>query len=212
VNAKLPAYLCPSDIAYPSAYGNSNYAGSAGSTPNLWNATSNGVMQRFVTVSLRDLLDGASNVVMFGEQLHGDDVQANISDADMTRAGTSPSFVIADFPTQSELNTAATNCSTISTAELPLSQNGRNWVSPYPSQSLFNTTATPNWKSRTCAFGSGFGQAADRNGIYPARSRHTGGVHVTMGDGAVKFVSENADLLTWQRLGARNDNNPASLD
>ncbi len=34
-----------------------------------------------------------------------------------------------------------------------------------------------------------------------ARSRHIGGVHVLMGDGAVRFVSNNLNLATWQALG-----------
>ena len=36
-----------------------------------------------------------------------------------------------------------------------------------------------------------------------ARSYHTGGVHVCMADGAVRFVSENIDLGVWQALGSR---------
>ena len=31
-------------------------------------------------------------------------------------------------------------------------------------------------------------------------SRHTGGCHILMGDGAVRFISENIDLATWQML------------
>jgi prepilin-type N-terminal cleavage/methylation domain-containing protein len=33
-----------------------------------------------------------------------------------------------------------------------------------------------------------------------ARSQHTGGVQVLMGDGAVRFVSDNIDLTTWRAL------------
>ena len=38
-----------------------------------------------------------------------------------------------------------------------------------------------------------------------ARSRHEGGVHVVLADGAVRFISENLDLQTWQDLGVPND-------
>jgi prepilin-type N-terminal cleavage/methylation domain-containing protein/prepilin-type processing-associated H-X9-DG protein len=38
-----------------------------------------------------------------------------------------------------------------------------------------------------------------------ARSRHPGGVGVVMCDGAVRFVSENVSLVTWQQLGSMND-------
>jgi prepilin-type N-terminal cleavage/methylation domain-containing protein len=72
----------------------------------------------------------------------------------------------------------------------------------------FMTTNTPNSKTpdtnnncgsnpdpinMPCA-GGGNQQAA-------ARSRHTGGVHVLMGDGAIRFVSSNIDLNTWRGLG-----------
>jgi len=36
-----------------------------------------------------------------------------------------------------------------------------------------------------------------------ARSYHTGGVHVTMADGAVRFVSNNIDMTVFQNLGSR---------
>ena len=38
-----------------------------------------------------------------------------------------------------------------------------------------------------------------------ARSRHAGGVGVVMCDGAVRFVSDNVSLTTWQQLGNMND-------
>ncbi len=40
------------------------------------------------------------------------------------------------------------------------------------------------------------------------KSKHTGGAHVLLCDGAVRFLSENLDYDTLQRLGDRRDNNP----
>ncbi|MES2792893.1 MAG: DUF1559 domain-containing protein [Planctomycetota bacterium] len=37
---------------------------------------------------------------------------------------------------------------------------------------------------------------------YGARSRHTGGVHTLMGDGAVRFISNNINMTTWQSLAS----------
>jgi prepilin-type processing-associated H-X9-DG protein len=36
-----------------------------------------------------------------------------------------------------------------------------------------------------------------------ARSRHTGGVNVLLGDGGVRFVRNAVDPLTWQAAGSR---------
>jgi prepilin-type N-terminal cleavage/methylation domain-containing protein len=41
------------------------------------------------------------------------------------------------------------------------------------------------------------------NGIF---SPHTGGVHAVMGDGTVRFLSENINLTTLKRIATRNDN------
>lgn len=52
------------------------------------------------------------------------------------------------------------------------------------------------------AYGSGTG----RNGYVLSRSYHTGGVQVLLADGAVRFVSQNINLATWQALGTRTGN------
>lgn len=36
--------------------------------------------------------------------------------------------------------------------------------------------------------------------MFAARSRHVGGVQVTLGDGSSRFISENIDLNTWRAL------------
>ncbi len=206
--AKVAAFVCPSDKPYPN--GNSgpvNYVGCVGSSTNFWGGSSNGMFQRFRHTQISEVLDGTSNVVMVSEQLKGDASQTGTSDSDITRAPTAPTFTDPNFPTQSELAAAVTACNIAVMAEASLSQCGRNWYSPYPGQSLFNTAVPPNWTSRSCGFGGGFGQCADRSGLFSARSRHSGGVHAVMADGAVRFINTNIDLVTWQRVGGRDDGN-----
>jgi prepilin-type N-terminal cleavage/methylation domain-containing protein/prepilin-type processing-associated H-X9-DG protein len=48
------------------------------------------------------------------------------------------------------------------------------------------------------------------SGAYPtiqsARSKHPQGVNVLLGDGSVRFVSDNINLQTWRNLGSSRDN------
>lgn len=39
------------------------------------------------------------------------------------------------------------------------------------------------------------------------KSRHTGGAQMVLGDGSVQFLSENIDMIMYQRLGSKNDGN-----
>ncbi len=43
-----------------------------------------------------------------------------------------------------------------------------------------------------------------QSGARPVSSAHTGGVHVLMGDGAVKFASDNVDLNVWRAAASAN--------
>ena len=46
--------------------------------------------------------------------------------------------------------------------------------------------------------------AATGNNQLAARSNHVGGVHVLLGDGSVRFASNNISLAVWQALGSLN--------
>jgi prepilin-type N-terminal cleavage/methylation domain-containing protein len=49
------------------------------------------------------------------------------------------------------------------------------------------------------------GYGDDGGGNYPAQSAHVGGSHVLVGDGAVKFISDNIDFITFRMLLTRDD-------
>jgi prepilin-type N-terminal cleavage/methylation domain-containing protein len=70
-----------------------------------------------------------------------------------------------------------------------------------PRYYAFTTAVPPNWTGREC------GRDGDRFGLNAARSFHTGGAHVLLGDGAVRFVSENISLTTYASLGDKADGN-----
>jgi len=81
----------------------------------------------------------------------------------------------------------------------------------------FSTVNTPNSTAADSTFCSGltpptgslFGApcvSSANNARIAARSMHVGGVQVLMGDGAVRFVSNNIDLGIWRALGSMAGN------
>jgi prepilin-type N-terminal cleavage/methylation domain-containing protein len=206
---RLAAFLCPSDSPFPASAdrGNNNYAGSMG--PSLGQYVSpiglrNGFFNFDVVVRMGDVRDGTSNTICMAEQLVGDNNNAGYTAGDVVR-GIAWTGSVNTKPTQADLNSYGAACSTTTALANHHSHNGREWSSGMPAQTLINTAAPPNHKFPNCQPCTGCGWM-DSQGIFPARSRHTGGVHALMGDGAVRFVSDNVDLVTWQNLGSINGN------
>lgn len=78
-------------------------------------------------------------------------------------------------------------------------QTGNSWFYAYfPQSAFFSSYLPPNGKTLDCGVNS------DRVNV-ASRSMHTGGVQGLLGDGSVRFVSENIDLATWGRLGDISD-------
>jgi hypothetical protein len=111
------------------------------------------------------------------------------------------------YPNQADLETFGIACDAVTDHN---SENGCQWIAPEPTQTALNTVAPPNWRYPNCQT-SGSGFAADRDGVYTPRSRHTGGVQCAVGDGSVRFVTDSIDLKTWQYFGGRDDGNPIEL-
>jgi prepilin-type N-terminal cleavage/methylation domain-containing protein/prepilin-type processing-associated H-X9-DG protein len=98
---------------------------------------------------------------------------------------------------------------------------GFTWWGPSAAGTTFfapNTTA-PDANQYGPGDGTGYCDPAPPNppcvqnsAAYPtiqsARSRHTDGVNVTLGDGSVRFVTNNIDLQTWRNLGSSRDGQP----
>lgn len=74
----------------------------------------------------------------------------------------------------------------------------------------FATTAPINYPTNPDEFGSapplGSNWELDFNTAMGFKSRHTGGVNMLFADGSTHFLQENIDYTTYQKLGARADN------
>ena len=81
---------------------------------------------------------------------------------------------------------------------------------------VFNVASTnspPNYyKVSGCpkVFSASSGRCDDS--MLGFNSMHTGGVHLAMADGSVRFLGENINYATYQYLGNRSDGNVVSAD
>jgi len=212
---KISTFVCPSDLPFGDrSFGGVNYGGNAGSTIDAYSTTSSqrpydGAFKRRVETTFEEILDGTSKTLMFGEFLKGDNTGgAQNKQRDFTN---NLSIVTRDFPSAADVATMGAACDGTLSSFQGVNA-GRDWMAGLPSKSVFNTVAPPNWEHVSCCTGGGYGDTCDRNGIYPARSLHSGVVMVLGVDGATHGINESIDLVTWQRLGARADGNPVAWE
>ncbi len=209
---QVPTFRCPSDpgTGLPSL-GRTNYACCLGDSPERaqsgdWSngtaplgvppnisqnlaieirAAGRGVFVVHKHMKFRDILDGLSNTVMAGE------IATDLGDRDKRTIATSRgwSFVRNMLPTE---------CQPLVDPERPQfwapgqavvgagDGRGFRWASHRPNFSGFFTALPPNREICT-------EQNAGNSGWYTASSRHQGGVHVLMADGAVIFMTDSIE-------------------
>ncbi|GIX05297.1 MAG: prepilin-type N-terminal cleavage/methylation domain-containing protein [Planctomycetaceae bacterium] len=205
VMTRIPAFLCPSDMMIPVNDGQNNYVFSLGPHVGWSDVTASnnvGMFSRRYSRGVRDVIDGTSNTFAASEIIKGDvDNNKYTFGSDYIRNQPLPSGFNLVKPTVAQMQQYSQQCAA-GTAD-HRSEAGRNWASPMVYDTLYNTLAPPNTPFHTCHICAGCGRG-DASGQFPARSRHTGGAHALMGDGAVKFISENMDTVLYQAVGSIN--------
>jgi prepilin-type processing-associated H-X9-DG protein len=203
---KLAAFLCPSDLGWKGNNAGNNYVMSVGPST-YWSVpigSQNGMFQYSLPIGIKDVLDGTSQTIAASESLIGDNDGSVFNPlTDLARGVAFPGGFGTAFVSQTNLNAYGASC----LAGGPASHHSfdrRDWMNGIGGQTLFNTLNTPNSSNPDCHPCSGCGWY-DSQGVWTARSRHSGGVHVLMGDGATRFVSSNIDINTWQNLGGIQD-------
>jgi len=197
---RIDGFLCPTDGRFPSAQvGNNNYCVSTGpQTTWVASAASNiGAFHLNYTTHLSDFRDGTANTIGMGERVVGDNSAATFSYGEtnvLALVGITASSI---KPTVAEAEAYGLACT--ASYATHRSAVGREWAGPSPEHTMFNTMVPPNWKYPNCvATNSGA-----NDGIFGARSQHTGGVHHLMMDGAVRMISNSVNFTTYQNLGTR---------
>jgi prepilin-type N-terminal cleavage/methylation domain-containing protein len=200
---RIVHFLCPSDPDFPVAteLGQNNYGWSEGSNVG-WDVSGtfqNGFFKRDRETRFGEVSDGLSNTIMAAEFVKGDNNTAILTNmGDFANGIAFPSGFTLAFPPQSAvdaygaLTRAAGSHRAIS---------GRRWIAPGFYNTAINTVATPNWQFPAGML-KGAAQEGESQGVFPARSRHTGGAQHAFGDGSVRFVSSNTDSRNYQALGS----------
>jgi len=150
-----------------------------GTTMNTTSAPGTSMFWNNSNTKIRDIEDGTTNTIMVSE-----------------------TFSSAEFC--SEQPTASNGvCPTTCTAYTGGTQQGFSWFYAVNYEgAYFGTAYTPNHPQPDCGASSS-SQAAH----LAARSKHVGGVHALLGDGSVRFASENLDAQIWKDLGHPSDGN-----
>ena len=151
------------------------------------------------THKFRDILDGLSNTIAAGEIVVGNGTgevhsHMRLVGSNVTRHG--PAYwadaVDAENPKFWDYENHSVEGVTNS------NRRGTNWASGRPYYTGFNTVAPPN--------GLCVGRGHTSSAVVPAASRHTGGAHVLMGDGAVIFITDSIESGDQNAvpIGSRN--------
>jgi prepilin-type processing-associated H-X9-DG protein len=245
----INAFLCPSSPATKGTWysgkpwpGN-NYFASTGSTvmwlgagdPNLGNYTfgPNGPFAvGGAVVSIRDITDGTSNTIGFGEWRTGDynDFINNIQDI-AGQTGTpfgggnrDSSAATANFPAGANfLAPFLTACQTCLQANNCPSHTGSNgggtqfsfvgrlWAEGIYAHGLGNIVVPPNSPYPYCQIETGDSDT-DSAGVYGLSSYHSGGCNVGMLDGSVRFIKSTIAYTPLWAIGSINQGEPISGD
>ncbi|SMP42229.1 prepilin-type N-terminal cleavage/methylation domain-containing protein [Neorhodopirellula lusitana] len=178
------------------------------------NAGARGVFVARQSTAFRDILDGLSNTIMAGEiatDLGDQDTRTN-AETGLSIENSSGAASGAPNLCSNHANIDATrpqfwvsSTTLITTLESSSAARGYRWAEGLPLFTGMQTILPPN--SPVCLADDSYDQTqwqnwADRGrpGFIPPSSRHQGGCHILMSDGAVKFITDSIESGTQSQV------------
>lgn len=188
----VPGYICPSDgkkTGSSTAYAATNYVTCLGNTDD--GLSKQNLMAINSGVKIAEVKDGTSSTMVVSECKVNEPwvyrYEGNAANYSACQAGTDP-------PITNNWSASGGSGGTVG--------RGYSWFMAVSNQSWTYTTRfrpnDPVQANHECEYWS-------YPGFFGARSHHSGGVHVLMVDGAVRFVSSTIDLNVWRALGTKNN-------
>jgi prepilin-type N-terminal cleavage/methylation domain-containing protein/prepilin-type processing-associated H-X9-DG protein len=236
-NARIESFLCPSSplptgqndtfptsAGFPAGMGRrsgNNYFASTGSTLN-WSGTGpNGIFAaNGPAISIRDVQDGTTNTIAFGEWKTGDFDSNKLSAQDVinpvpwtgtaSSAGRTIPLAAAALPGWLN-NCAGAYRTSAGDGNTNMSYLGTDWCQGMFGYSLGNTLQPPNPpypNCRTCTWNGDW----DCEGMYGLSSFHPGGCNIALADGSVRYLKSSTNQTTVWALGSRNSGEVISSD
>lgn len=208
---QIAVLRCPTDPGILSTRGTCNYAFSRGDFIGTAAGSGrdaqqvNGMFALRTCYGMRDIVDGASNTMMFSER-----VQANFG----INGKSSPNVREGIITSVAGITTNPGSCLA---AAAPILNSGRYtngatikgkfssiWMDGQPENVAFYSVLPPNAPS---CINDANGNADGAVAVLSPSSFHAGGVHALLGDGSVRFIAENIDtgnLGVASTLGGRS--------
>ncbi|QEL14928.1 DUF1559 domain-containing protein [Limnoglobus roseus] len=206
-------FVCPSDpmnglnptafatqpsgaVSTTDVYAGTNYVtcigsgdGSTDNTGTWWGQykTSDGMFGQ-TPVTIAGVIDGLSNTAAFSESTMG------TGEPDSTGATPPTSAARQVLTLTGSTVTSDANCAAGGTWS---NMRGAKWINGHYADANYNHHLLPNDTRWDCS------NASHNPGQAAARSFHTGGVSVLLGDGSVRFVRNTIDAVTWRALATR---------
>lgn len=208
----MPMFNCPSHPGIaafvltptqcPRGCGTTTYVQSLGNNANY--GSNNGPFGRRYGAKFRDFTDGMSNTGMFAEIRLGPSTGTGntqgvlaVNNPMYYNTATDIAFGTWDASTTAD-TIAVAACDNAATTNWLY--RGKQYYRGLVISTYYSHTLTPNSKRHDCIRGTGL----DR-GHLAARSYHGGGAQLVLGDGSVRFASDNIDENVWRAVGSKGD-------